>query len=174
MSEQEIKELFKIDIREKNRSFENYTMRMLWSIQNKKNFNTITALSKYLNLGHGAVLSMFKHQNKHITDPKFIVLKEAFEKKDINIFNKYFYLKDKLYFEQLIILKENRKPTEKDQVVKKYEKTNNKNLVCQQKESMQNVIKTLRPLPKNHQAYYLWNKPLQQWSVADWETYYKI
>jgi hypothetical protein len=117
---------------------------------------------------------MFKHQNKHITDPKFIVLKEAFEKKDINIFNKYFYLKDKLYFEQLIILKENRKPTEKDQVVKKYEKTNNKNLVCQQKESMQSVIKTLRPLPKNHQAYYLWNTPLQQWSVADWETYYKI
>jgi len=175
MSEQEIKQLFNIDIKERNRKFEYYIMRLLWSQQNKSQFKTITALGQYLNLGHATILNMFSKQNKHATDPKFKILKEAFEKKDINIFNKYYDLKNKPYYEQKIIFTENRSARYTDQIIRKHDnKDKGSAIICTPKDTMINVIDKLRTLKKNHRAYYLWNKPLPKWNIIDWDLYFNI
>lgn len=175
MSEQEIKQIFNIDIKEKNRKFENYTLRLLWSQQNKQRFRTITELGQFLNLNHASVLHMFARQNKHANDPKFKVIKEAFEKKDINIFNKYYDLKNKPYYEQKILFNENRNARYTDQITRKHDNnTKVSAIVCTPKDKMVNVINKLRKLNKKSQGFYLWNKPLKSWNVLDWELYFNL
>jgi hypothetical protein len=175
MSEQEIKQLFNIDIKERNRKFEYYIMRLLWSQQNKSQFKTVTALGQYLNLGHATILNMFLKQHKHANDPKFKILKEAFDKKDINILNKYYDLKNKPYYEQKIIFTENRTARYTDQVTRKHDNNDKGSaIICTPKDTMINVIDKLRTLKKNNRAYYLWNKPLPKWNIIDWDLYFNI
>ena len=174
MTIQEIKDIFNIDITEKNKVTLNVYLRTLYT-ENERPDKTFSEIAKELNLTHGSLLNCFYKLDLYKKDPLFMYVKKAFKTKDLNLINEF----NRLTIEKIAERQRadyNRKISKLQKVrrvvMEKYTGEDDRisdDFSAVKREHIFVVSEKLR-----NKKTKLNDKPLNEWTGRDWKNYYKL
>jgi len=176
MTIQEIKDIFDIDITEKEKKTLNVYLRTLYTHKNRP-FKTLTAIAKELNLTHSSLIHSMKKLETYKTDPLFMYVAKAFETKDIELIYEYkrleekkVYLRKHLTYKQFMLKVNLEKP--KKLIKEKYYGEADRISDDFSEVKRVGILEVAEKL--RFKKTELNNKPFTAWTGRDWKNYHKI
>ena len=174
MTIQEIKDIFNIDITEKNKQILNVYLRTLYTEKNRPN-KTFIEIGNELNLTHATLLNCFYKLDLYKLDPLFMYVNKAFKTKDIALIHEF----RRLSIEKI---KERAKRTYDNKVSKlnkpkrvykeKYVGEDDRislDFLDAERVGILEVAENLR-----FKKTKLNDKPFPEWTGRDWKNYHKL
>lgn len=154
MTLEEIKDLFKIDLKDKKKTNIHFYLKMLYVQQEILKKRNQTEIGVDLNLMPSSIHCNLKAYRKYKDNKMFKIIEKGFKDKDI------------AYIDEFI------------EITKKQKKENKKavkvNIVSNKEPILNRVPMSIVCVKLRHKITYLNNKPLNEWDVNDWNKYHKI
>ena len=178
MTIQEIKDIFNIDITERNRTDLYVYLRALYVSDNLKE-KSYSQIGRELSYGHDVIIHYSKRIKDFETDPLFMYIKKAFKNKDVVLFNEY----NRLFNERRLNRSLSAK-TRSESPTSFLEKKRNTNVKKVYKKEHDYISKDFSLLPKEHifvvaeklrfKKTYLNEKPYNEWTGRDRKLYQQL
>ena len=171
MTPQEINDIFKIDIKSKNRQILNVYLRALY-VKKMRPDTTFMTLSKELGLTHSAIINGYKKLDLYSKDPLFKYAEKAFKTKNIAFvyeFRKFTFKKIAERAKKNYDIKTSVLNKPKVVMDKKYSHDDDRvslDFNQPERDDILIVAKNLR-----FKKTYLNNKYFNEWTGRDWSNY---
>jgi len=172
MTIQEIKDIFNIDIREKNRTDLHVYIRTLY-VQKEVKKTSFNKIAKDLKYNHSTLLHCNNRLEDYKADPLFMYIEKAFKNKDVILLNEFKRLfeerrlqrtratKQENYIHHLLLEKPKRLTKEEDRISIDFSQPKRTDIL--------EVAKKLRFVKT-----YLNDKYFNEWTGRDWNKYNEL
>jgi len=141
----EIESHFKVNLTRPDRSINIVYLKAI--IANEFKYINHISVGKAFGVVHASIINLHKIFNRLKNNVNFIYLMDAYEKRDIEMYNKF-----------CKIIKE--RPKIKKIINKPFQ--------------LNISIKEVIPILKKNSKHYLWNKSFEKWEMKDWKEFNKL